>query len=93
MGKGIAHVIRDKQGNAAYSVLVDDFGRLPCAFPLPFKVGGGCAAIEFNLNENAASRLKVHWLFGQAALSGLSFRKGIANFRDEAETVIRTHSV
>jgi hypothetical protein len=93
LGKGISHVIRDKQGNAAHAVLVDDFGRLPCAFPLPFKVGGGCAAIEFNLNENPASRLKVHWLFGHATLSGLSFRKGIANFRDEAETVIRTHSV
>ncbi|MGQ3230903.1 MAG: hypothetical protein ACT6R2_18655, partial [Blastomonas fulva] len=93
LGKGIAHVIRDKQGNAAYAVFVDDFGRLPRAFPLPFKDGGAGTPIEFNLNENAASRLKVHWLFGQATLSGLSFRKGIANFRDKAETVIRTNSV
>jgi hypothetical protein len=93
LGKGIAHVIRDKQGNAAYAVLVDDFGRLPCAFPLPLKIGGACAPMEFNFNENAASRLKVRWLFRQAALSGLSLRKGIANFRDKAETVIRTNSV
>jgi hypothetical protein len=93
LGKGIAHVIRDKQGNAAYAVFFDDFGRLSCAFPLPFKVGSAYASIEFNLNENAASRLKVRWLLWQAALSGLSLRKGIANFLDEAKTVVRTHSV
>jgi len=66
---------------------------LTCAFPLPLKIGGSCAPIEFNLNENAASRLKVSWLFGQAALSGLSFRESIANFREEAEAMIRTNSV
>lgn len=82
-----------EKSDAAYSVLIDYLGRLTCAFPLPLKIGGTCGPIELDLDENTASWVKACGLFGQDALSGLSFRESIANFCDQAEAMIRTNSV